>query len=193
LEHPKYAIQIYAEPRVPCIAKDTRHDGRGKGVRKISSDGDMKAWREAIGWDAPGASTNVHPHVVFQEPIVGALQYGVSLVCCRGEVAVMECYGMRTRLGGLDVYGAARSNGGPDGNEITYEFPKVCPAEVAEAVLEVASDRDLQGFVNFDIKMREDGRPAFMEANMRLDGGWLKTSQLGKAIDAYYDCAASGQ
>ena len=161
----------------------------------ILSGADLDAWRTSVGWrdDRP------KPQFVFQEPISGGEEYGLGLVrregvvllvlvlalalalapsqtrcaltrgcqvCCEGRIVSTSYYRLRVSKP-LFVYGMLDGAG-------TLEFPDALPQAVADAASRIVRSANLSGFVNFDLKVRTDGRPAFLEANMRIAGSWLK-------------------
>ena len=76
--------------------------------------------------------------------------------------------------------------------------------EEVVAGAETEGTQGLDGFINFDIKLREEEgssggggpaegalRPVFLETNMRVAGAWFKAGSIGKAVEAYYQCALS--
>jgi hypothetical protein len=162
LKHPRWAVQTFNEPVVPCVVKNTSREGNGKGVTLIETSTDLEAWRGMYrvrvherGWQ--GLDTNL----VIQEPVLGHIEYGVSVVCCRGVVLALAAY-KTTAADQLFVYGAGtheqRTEAVVEGND-DGGVGKL-PPEVTQAVKEIVEKggggggEGLNGFVNFDIKLR---------------------------------------
>ena len=221
--HPRLAVRTYQEPRVPCVVKNTSRDGNGKGVTLIETAADLAVWRELYrirveerGWR--GGRT----HIVIQEPIRGRFEYGVSAVACDGHIVALAAYRTTSLAASLFVYGAGshelhteaflageEDNHAAGGSGVGATQQQL-PPEIMRAVEEVVAGAEtegtqgLDGFINFDIKLREEEgssggggpaegalRPVFLETNMRVAGAWFKAGSIGKAVEAYYQCALS--
>jgi len=160
-------------------------DGDGKGVTILATDEEVNAWKRQTGWNPQ----QPNPSLVFQEAILGPTQISVGLVCCKGKIAAMAfVYRLTVASPGQSNASSLFVYGRLGAAKASVDFPSALPAKVVDTVARVVQRSRLDGFVNFDIKIRLDGRPAFMEANMRIDGTWLKAGTLGKSIEAYFRC-----